>query len=120
MFWQSVFNISERALLYIIRFLKYFLFQLSINCKNEQIQKYSEEIPQTVLTILKLLGINDNEVTEYVVCPKCFSVYEYEDCIVAHINGTKHSKFCCYVKYPLHPQPSQRKLCELHSIEKCL
>ena len=110
-FWQSVFNISERALEYVIRFLKYFLGLLAIDCNSQHLRELSKEVPETVRRAVKLLGLNDEEVIEYVVCPKCHSVYEYEDCVITHRNGKKESKLCSYVKYPLHPQLSRRKQC---------
>lgn len=110
-FWQSIFNISERALEYVMRFLKYFLGLLAIDCNSQHLRDLSKEVPETVRRAVKLLGLNDEEVIEYVVCPMCHSVYEYEDCVITHRNGKKESKLCSYMKYQLHPQLSRRKEC---------
>lgn len=110
-FLQSVFNISERAMQYILRFLKFFLNFVATNNNDLQIKEISVEIPLTTKTAVKLLEIQDNGIIEYVVCPKCHSLYEYEDCLQTLRNGKKESKLCCYVQYPSHPNQSRREHC---------
>uniref|UniRef100_A0A1X7UIF8 Uncharacterized protein n=1 Tax=Amphimedon queenslandica TaxID=400682 RepID=A0A1X7UIF8_AMPQE len=88
--WQSVFNISERALQYLIRFLKYFLDLVSTLYNNHQLKRASKEIPLTTKTAMKILGLSDDGIIQ---------------------NGDKVFKQCCYVKYPNHTQPSRRGPC---------
>ena len=109
--WQSVCNISERALQYLIPFLKYFLDLLGTLFDNYQLKEASKEIPLTTKTAIKLLGLCEDGIIQYVVCPTCHSIYEYEDCLTTLTNGDKASKLCCFVKYPNHTQPSRRGPC---------
>uniref|UniRef100_A0A1X7UPY5 Uncharacterized protein n=1 Tax=Amphimedon queenslandica TaxID=400682 RepID=A0A1X7UPY5_AMPQE len=64
--WQSVFNISETALQYLIRFLKYFLDLVSTLYNNHQLYKASKEIPLTTKTAWKILGLSDDGIIQYV------------------------------------------------------
>ena len=82
--WQSAFRISNAALSSLIRFLKYFLLILgrSFNLKENRIEQLADEVPLTLRSIHKSLGLDSrNWVIEYVVCPKCHSIYEYQDCV---------------------------------------
>ena len=108
-FWQSVFNISERAVQCIIRFIKYLLKVLSTN--GEELKKLSEEIPVTTKSVMKLLSLDNPGIINYVVCPKCNSIYEYEDCYTTLRNGNKESKLCKHICYPSHPHSSKRTPC---------
>ena len=55
-------------------------------------------------------GISWNEFTEYVVCPSCHSVYEFEDCIES-VGSEKRSRCCRHISYPNHPHRSYRQPC---------
>ena len=60
--------------------------------------------------------MSDNFI-EYVVCPRCNSVYEYEDCVQVR-NGVKKGKLCSHVTFPSHPQQSQRTPCNTQLLKK--
>ena len=48
--------------------------------------------------------------TRFVVCPKCWNIYHYGECVV--ISGShRSSKVCNYVRYPNHPYRSGRREC---------
>lgn len=49
--------------------------------------------------------------TIYVACPKCDSLYEYDDCIKTSSDGMKESAKCCHVTMPNHPHRSRRRPC---------
>ena len=114
LYWQSVFKITETAIKAIMCFLKYFIKLLGVIYQNNDITKLSEQIPLTITTAEKLLGINLQScgIIEFVVCPKCDSVYSYENCVENRANGTKRAKRCYHIKYPRHPHASKRKPCD--------
>ena len=80
---------------------------------NYQLKEASKEIPLTTKTAIKLLGLREDGLLQYVVCPTCHSIYEYEDCLTTLTNEDKASKLCCFVKYPNHTQPSRRGPCNM-------
>ena len=64
-------------------------------------------VPISLKDVYSCCGIASREFIEYVVCPCCQSVYEYEDCIQS-VDGETRSKCCRHVSYPNHPQPWQQ------------
>ena len=46
----------------------------------------------------------------YVVCPQCFKVYDYDDCVL-RVGSQEQSLKCQYVEFPNHPQRSRRQKC---------
>ena len=58
----------------------------------------------------RLLIVDEDEFIRYVVCPKCDSIYRFEECIVK--SGTRLlSKRCSYVAFKNHPQRRYRAPC---------
>ena len=69
------------------------------------------KIPNNTDSASKLLQTtNRDDFIEYVVCPKCHSIYHYEDYFyVCH--GQKESKACTHIPNPNHPHHSRRVNC---------
>ena len=110
--WQAVFKISNSALSSLLRFCKYFLLVLGRAFQSQDLISTSNAIPSTLSTVQKVLGISDSQCfTEYVVCPKCDSIYELEDCVVKLANGDSISRTCCHIATPSHPHLSRRQPC---------
>ncbi len=56
--------------------------------------------------------------TEYVVCSKCHSIYEFDNCVYTTASGCKESKKCCHVEMPEHPHQRQRTECGFLLLKK--
>jgi len=117
--WQAAFHISGAAIKCILQFLKYFIKALGSTYLNPALDQLSTEIPISIKTAEKYLGIDyeHSGIVEYVVCPKCDSIYSYNNCVHTRANGQKLGKHCCYVKYPRHPHHSHRKACDTELLE---
>ena len=63
-----------------------------------------------------LRSFQQQTVVEYVVCPKCNSLYLLEHCII----GREESRFCEYVEYLRHTQVSRRSKCNTPLLKKVL
>ena len=109
--WQAVFNISNAAISVFMKFFKYFILLLGRAYNSDSLCSASSPLPTTRETILRLLNSGEGAYIEYVVCPKCDSLYEYKDCIKTNPNGTLESKSCCHVAAPNHPHLSRRVAC---------
>ena len=121
LYWQSFFRVTETALVCILRFFKYILQLLGKTYQCPQLLAVQEEIPVTFKTALRRIGLKQDGIVNFVVCPVCHSLYSYQDCVVVLPNGQKISKKCKFIKYPNHPRASQRKCCDtkLLKIVKC-
>ena len=61
--------------------MKYFVFLLGKAFHCDLLVDASVKIPVTRDTMAKLVGLNKRSIVEYVVCPKCHCIYEYNDCV---------------------------------------
>lgn len=110
-FFQLAFRISERAMFILLQFLRHLIFYLSsILPANGVLQQLHSHFPRSFYSIRKVLKDGNSKFTEYVVCPQCFKVYEYEECILK-VGSQEHSLKCQYVEFPNHPQRSRREKC---------
>ena len=73
-----------------------------------QLETLSNTMPLTKATLMKILAIGGDNFTEYIVCPKCDSIYSPEYCKRA---GKFVATACPYKAYPNHPHVGRRKEC---------
>ena len=110
--WQFAFNVSNKAISVFFRFLKVFIQALGVAFRCDELTHAAETIPVGTGTVQKLLGVAQmNNFIQYVVCPKCHSVYSFDDCVIRSRNGSLASKYCQHIPYPNHPQHTRRKVC---------
>jgi len=108
--WQSLYHVSNNALNTLLALLSAFfqVFKVIYFCS---IGTNKVNLPNNIITVRKLLQITArNNFIEFVVCPKCQSIYKYEDCIYTH-RGMQESKTCSYVAFPQHHHRSKRQAC---------
>ena len=98
--------------------MKFFIQCLGVAFHYDVLTNSSDFIPVGVNTVHKILGINSDLFTRYVVCPQCSSIYDYEDCFITKPNKEKESKRCCHIAYPEHPHISRRKRCDSLLLKK--
>ena len=66
MIWQFAFNISNNAISYLLRFLKFFILSIGIAFQNETIKSNSNSVPSSLKTLHKCLQIAENDFVKYV------------------------------------------------------
>jgi hypothetical protein len=106
--WQSLYKISNAAISGLLRFLKAFVYFFGGAYAGLNVL---DAVPSSAEGALRYLGMSkDSSFVTYVVCPKCNSIYNYDDCVLSR-GTTKESKHCKHIAYPNHPQASRRKEC---------
>ena len=75
--------------------------------------------PKWVNLLRKQLGINQDKFVKYVVCPKCHSLYLFDDCYET-LRGKRIAKKCSYVQHPNHRQHFCRTKCNEPLLKVCL
>ena len=79
--WQSLYKISNIAISGLLRFLKAFIHFFGGAYAGLNIL---EAVPSNADSALRYLGMNkDSLFVTYVVCPKCDSIYTYDDCVLS-------------------------------------
>lgn len=117
-FWQFSYNISNAAVVSLLKFLKYFLGYLGRILNSKPLSESSQVIPVSLSCFYKTLLSKEHYFKTYVVCPSCHVVYEYDDCFSHNANGTRESKCCKHIMFPNHPRLSYRKPCSALLLKK--
>ena len=107
-FFQLCYRVSERGISLLLCFLKTLLSWIGSFCP--EVKTLHDVLPGNVYFMRKLLG-RKSEITCFVVCPKCHSLYTLKDCIITRRNGMTESAKCSFVQYPNHPQLFRRTKC---------
>lgn len=103
--WQSQYAITDTALTVLIKFISHFFWFLGLF--DNSMAALSKLFPKSHYMLKKALGIADDDFYKYVVCPKCKSLYKYEDCFEMR-SGNKVSAKCKFVPWPNHPHRSRK------------
>ena len=109
--WQFAFKISNSAITALLRFMRYFILSIGRAFSCDAIMDIAHSVPLTLSTVHKLISLENDHFVNFVVCPKCDSVYEFQDCIDMDNNGLQQAKDCSHIDFPNHPQASHRNPC---------
>ena len=109
---QSVFKVSNRAVKYLLAFLKYFIQVIGEFFNTPSIVNLSHKLPQTFTSAETLICNSKSDFTSFVVCPKCDSIYHPDDCI-RNVFGVKESLQCLH-----QPNPNRRNKCNTVLLKK--
>ena len=108
--WQFCFGISDAGILSLLVFLYSFLKLVTTG-------GMFENFPKTLKAAFRMTGINVNSFIQYIVCPACDSIFDYDfGCTVQE--GNKISNCCPHVALPNHPHISQRQPCGVLLMKK--
>ncbi|KAL3866243.1 hypothetical protein ACJMK2_043558 [Sinanodonta woodiana] len=102
--WQSCFFIPDRAFSSILILIKSVLYL----CSNSSyfMKALYQDFPLTIYQMNKFVSFSKDNIKKYVVCTKCFKLYDYEDCFEGR---RKVSRVCGNVAYPCHSSPQLRR-----------
>ena len=118
--WQYLFHVSDAGIAILIVFLHNFLRLLSSLSQSEFLNRIAVPCPTSLYTTRKILGVHNDCFHQYVVCPKCNSIYEMEQCIGTTARGSKYTKCCWYVEFPNHPRQQLRAECGMPLLDAVL
>ena len=68
----------------------------------------SHALPKSLCAVC--MSFKPDDYVEYVVCTKCYTLYDLSECIIDN-HGQQESKRCCFIQFPNHPHPSRHKTC---------
>ena len=93
--WSSFCVISDNALEILLEFLRAVFDSLATVIPS--IGSFAALFPKSLHLLKKQLGIDKDEFMKYVVCPKCGTLYNFDDCYVLH-HRKRVSKNCTFVQ----------------------
>ena len=103
--WSSFCVISDNALEILLEFLRA-VFD-SLTTVVPAIGSFASLFPKSLYLLKKQLGIDKDEFVKYFVCPKCDTLYNFDDCHVLQ-HRKRVSKKCTFVEFPNHRQHFRR------------
>ena len=106
-----MFKVADRALLILLKFFKLFLRAVGRMMKADILVNFANIIPETLYMIERKLNLQKDSFTKYAVCPKCKTLYTFEECIHKRPSGEAVSAKCSNVEFPLHPHEARRQPC---------
>ena len=109
--WQFLFHVSDAGMGVLILFLHHFFHMMASAHPGQYLHNICKVWPKSFLGALKIIHIGKVEFNEYIVCPSCHAIYDYDWCIVKRANGSRLPKPCKNVLFPNHPFASFRKEC---------
>ena len=118
--WQFLFNVSDAALSVLLQFMYQFLKVIHSLIRNDVTAAWMDKFPCTVTGLRKRVLQEEIKYSNYVVCPRCHSLYDKSDCILK-TGTTLMSKTCLFIEFPNHPMASFRKQCGeslLYTVER--
>ena len=98
--WQSIFKVANIAVETLLKFF-------CVIFKHTPFAKLNDHFPNFLLKAYRLLDMKRDDFQKLVVCRRCNSTYNFEECIDYH----NRASFCSFVRFPNHPLPNKRKPC---------
>lgn len=105
--WQFSFGVSSAAFVSLLLFLQKLFKLLGTYYNGGILQELSLGFPKTRNAALQTLGIGLNTFEQYIVCPCCNAIYDYE----LEDGNDEASRKCYHVEFPYHPYASMREPC---------
>ena len=110
--FQTLFRLSDTAVSVLLSFLALF-FRTVNRTFNSLPESFLSNLPSNIRAARRLATNHDckNELTQYVCCPNCHSLYHRDECIIQLPSGQIESKKCTFQKFPFHPVTHFREPC---------
>ena len=96
--WQANNKISDNGLEWLLRFLFQFLHAVGVTCNCQLLIQFSSMFPTSLFLLRKLVGLDRDCFTKYVVCPTCCALYAPDDCTV-RVGGRIVEKTCSHKQF---------------------
>ena len=106
--FRVIYNVSDHAILLLLRFTKYLIHKVGTTFAISQLCKDDIQFPKTIHGCYSFLKQNKSPCTEFIACPSCHMLYDQS--ILVSSTRTQIPK-CSFVEFPNHPQQRFRQPC---------
>ena len=106
--WSSFCVISDNAMEILLEFLRAAFDSLATVVPG--VGNFAALLPKSLHLFKKQLGIDKDKFIKYVVCPKCDTLYNFDDCYELQ-HRKRVSKKCSFIEFPHHRQHFRRNQC---------
>ena len=108
MCWKSRYAVSDGAIESIFAILSTLFSYLSRFLPLCRV--LADSFPKSVSAASRMVGLESEKFTIFVVCPRCHSLYSDEDCFQL-VGLRRLPQKCMHVEFPNHPQRQHRHRC---------
>ena len=108
--WQVSYKIPDSCVTALLLFLHHFFTIVASLTFSNVLSDFAQSVPRDIKLLQRIIGVNRSQFIQYVICPKCHSVYNLDSCIITEGNR-KESKCCQHISFPNHPQLAHRSEC---------
>ena len=84
------------------------LWKLNELCDSASLKEVAVTFPDTLLKAHNFQCILRDDYHKLIVCPKCYTTFDYNDCLSKNMENIKS---CTFVRFPRHPQARMRIPC---------
>ncbi|CAH3161327.1 unnamed protein product [Pocillopora meandrina] len=105
--WSSFSVISDNAMEILLEFLRAVFDSLATVVPG--IGSFAALFPKSLHLLKKQLGIDQDNFIKYVVCPKCDTLYNFDDCYELQ-NRKRVLKKCTFIEFPNHRQEEAQEI----------
>ena len=102
----SLFRIPDVAIGLLLKFIKVLFSSLAECVSSQKLHEMLKAIPDTLTKVRTMLSINRDGFQRFIVCQRCDSTYDYNDCF-----PTRQIVNCTHVHFPRHPQVHMHTKC---------
>ena len=93
-YWQLACHISDNGLEWLLRFFYQFLSIINCNIGSPFLHELLAIFPTSVYLLRKLISLDRDNFTKYVVCPRCHKLYNMNECTKTNGRGEIVSVQC--------------------------
>ena len=109
-YWQMHFSITDSALEFLLKFITVFFGKIISLQPSSLLKRIHEKMPSSLYKFHQTLLIEKSHFKKYVVCIKCFALYDFEESRCKY-RGEYISSKCSFRKFPNHRSKHLRKQC---------
>ena len=104
--FQALFLLPDNAIGVLFKFISVMFLKLYDATGSKEIQALHHLFPKSLKHAHALKGINHDDYQRLIVCQKCSTTFESDDC-----NSVGGIRKCNFIRFPRHPQKRKRTPC---------
>lgn len=109
--WKSIYKVSSNGIHSLFSGIRLLLLYLGHAMNLDKLIAFAEALKTSLPSIRNYAGIKRDDFQIKICCPKCDSVYTYEEGFYINSRGRKIPNTCTYKAFPNHKQEKFRKPC---------
>ena len=112
MTFRIICNISDQAILLLLKFTKYLIKVIGNTFEINELSKDDVNFPLTIYGCYSFLNQEKSSYNEYIACASCHMLYNKQLILTTSSSVRQPIPRCTFIEFPKHPQSRFRKPCD--------